>query len=314
LNEEVLREHLAELAKTVSPIYERVASLGDSEAQREAGRLADWIVSEQLEAPAAIPTDAAAVRCLRRSVEATKPDRGCMTYLLESFPKWMASLSSSSRAEFLENFPNLAPAARDLSDKGMGEVIEAIHLDPKLLGHVAAYATTTAEAVRAVARIAQRAANHHRGDLLEKLVEVFPATRMEESKEAEQLLPAMAEATEAVADIAWIPAMELALALAARDVSSARGTLRALPGSLSRVPQGDKGAYLDDFRLLVESIGIRVNGVCLKELPDWYSQGGSQRTREFVSMACETARKYGVLSGQFFLERKTAAARQRLNG
>ena len=122
----------------------------------------------------------------------------------------------------------------------------------------------------------------------------------------------MARATEAAGNV-WVPAMELALKLTAWDVSSARGTLESLPGSLRKVPVAEVGPYLDDFHLLVEHIGIRVNGICLNDLPAWYARYGTERTRAFVSCAGQAARDYGAIAGQYFLERKTAAAKEMLS-
>jgi hypothetical protein len=144
--DQVLRDHLEQLSKAESPIYERVAVIDDAGAQREAGLLADTVVHEQLTVPAALPGDAAALRTLRLSVEAAKPDRACMNFLLRSFLSWMDAISSTARGQFLETLPKLAPACGDLGDDGMRLLIEAGNLEPGLLGNAASYAMTTAEA------------------------------------------------------------------------------------------------------------------------------------------------------------------------
>lgn len=308
----VLRAHLAQLSQAASPIYELIAAIPDLEAQREAGQLADLIVSEQLPSPRSLPANPAELRALRLSVENARPDRRAMHFLLDSFERWLDALSPAARAEFLETFPKLAPAAHDLGEAGMRLMLEAVNLEPKLLGCAAAYAMTTAEAIRAAAALVHRAASHHCGGLVDKLVATFPAERMEESRDAEKLLPALAGAAQAAGD-AFAPALELALALVARDVSSARGALRSLPGALRGVPAGSEGFYLDDFRLLIEHIGIGVNGVCLTDLPRWYASFGAERTRAFVSRACQAAHAFGRIAGQYFLERKTPAARDMLS-
>ena len=308
-----MHAHLEEMAKACSPVYAKVRALTDPEAQREAGLLADILVSDQITAPVSLPDSAEILRAMHFSMESAKPDRKCMGYVLRAFPAWVDAVSSTARETFLDVIPKLAPAAADLGDEGMRLIIEAVNVEPKLIECTAAYAMTTGEAIRAVARIAHRAASHHRRDLLEKLVEIFPAGKMEESRDAEHLLPAMARATEAAASNAWVPAMELALKLTARDVSSARGTLESLPASLRKVPVAVVGPYLDDFHLLVEHIGIRVNGICLNELPAWYARHGTERTRAFVSCAAQAGRDYGTVAGQYFLERKTAAAKEMLS-
>jgi hypothetical protein len=122
----------------------------------------------------------------------------------------------------------------------------------------------------------------------------------------------MRAATEAAGE-AWPAAMELALDLARHDTSSARGTLDALAGAARRVPVADLEWYLMDFRMLVRHIGIRVNRICLTDLPAWYRNHGSERTRAFVSCACQAAEEYGAVAGQHFAERRTAAAREMLS-
>jgi hypothetical protein len=314
LNEdEALRAHLAEMAKASSPVYGLIAAISDPQAQHEAGLLADIVVSEQLSPPSTLDLPAGEIRTWRLSVEAAKPDRKCMGYLLANFPAWTKAVSSTARADFLESFPRLAPAAHDLGDEGMRLVLEAANVDPPLLEAVAEYAMTTAESVRAVARMAHRAANLHQAELMKKLTAVFPAERMEDSREAENLLPSIGKATEAAPEEAWPAAMALALELVARDISSARGTLDSLPGALKKLPLAQAREYLEDFRMMVEHIGIRVNRVCLSELPQWYARHGVERTRAFVSCACRAAESYGVVAGQFFAERKTAAAKGMLS-
>ena len=308
-HDEILELHLGQLAKSVSPVYGLLAALKDDEARREGGRLADLIIGEQLTVPKELCREAAGLRALRLGVEAAKPDRKCIEFILSKFSGWFDGISSTGRETFVEVFPRLAPAARDLGDDGMRMVIETVNLDAALLAPIASYAMTTGEAIRAIAKLANRASDHHRADLIAKLVEIFPAEKMEVSREAERVVPAVEAATEAAATV-WVPAMELALALITRDFSSAVGTLGGLPGAIGKVPVKDLGPYLDDFRMLVEEIGLSVNGICLQQLPGWYVQRGSEATRAHVALACEAARAYGALAGRSFLEGRTEASRQ----
>jgi hypothetical protein len=311
-DDDVLRAHLAQMAKSVSPAYGLIAAIADPEAQREAGLLVDFVVSEQLSPPASLDLGADEIRTWRLSVEAAKPDRKCIGYLLQKFPAWSTAVSSTARAAFLETFPKLAPAAYDLNDEGMRLVIESVNVDPALLACVAEYAMTTAESVRAAARMAHRAADQHCTDLMRRLVETFPAQRVDESREAENLLPSMGKALQAAPDEAWQAGMLLALELVARDISSARGTLESLAGVLSKMPVAQAVPYLEDFRMMVEHIGIRINRLCLMDLPQWYARHGVEKTRAFVSCACLAAESFGVVAGQHFAERKTAAAKEML--
>ena len=165
------------MAKACSPIYDLVGALSDPEAQREAGLLADILVSDQLAAPVSLEGTAETIRAMRLSVEAARPDRKCMSYVMRAFPGWVNAVSSTARETFLDALPKLSPATHDLGDEGMRLIVEAVNVEPKLIECASAYAMTTGEAIRAVARLAHRAANHHRAELLEKLVEIFPARR-----------------------------------------------------------------------------------------------------------------------------------------
>jgi len=278
----------------------------DSSLQSEAGRLIDIILSEQLTPPAQFPPPDS-IPTLRASVEKAKPDRRCMQYLLRSFPAWMGAVSPAARAMFLEVMPDLAPAAYDLNDAGMGMVLEAAASDPAILRPVASYAMTTDKAIRAIAAVARQAAEQRRVDLLQAFAAAFPSEKMEESKDAEKLLPDIRRFTEA--SKAWPEAMQLAIALAERSPSTARASAKDAVAVLGKLPAADHGPYLDDFRLIVESIGIRAAGFCLRTLPALYQRHGSEHVRRFVSLACQTANNAGVLAGEAFLNRKTEAAR-----
>jgi hypothetical protein len=301
-DEQILAAHLGGLA----PVYRQLAAISDSRLQAEAGRLIDLILSEQLAAPVRFPPEDA-IPALRAAVEKAKPDRRCMEYLLKSFAGWVEAVSPAARGAFLEVIPELAPAAYDLNDEGMRMVLEAAAADTGILRPVAGYAMTTDEAIRAVASIARQAAEHRRVDLLQALATAFPAEKMEESKDAEKLLPALKRMVEVAR--AWTEGMQLGIALAERNASAARSASKDLVTVLGRLPAGDHGPYLDDFRLIVEAVGIRAAGFGLRTLPGLYQRHGAGPVRRFVSLACQAAESAGVLAGEAFLERKTEAAR-----
>lgn len=283
-----LRAHLDEL----HPAYRAVHTIADPTLRTEAAKIIDFALTQHLPVPA-IDQASEANGCWRAAIQTAHPDRKCVSYILTNFSAWWKRIEPPARPAFLEGFPHLAPAVHDLSNAGMGHVIQAVNRDPRLLPVIYSYAMTTGEAIRAVARLATSCDVAQ----LQKLVDVFPAQRMEASKDAERFLPALG----AVPD-----ALPLALVLTEHNVSSAYAVCRALK-NLDRPP-----TYVDDFRLLVECIGISVSGVCLHELPRWHKQHGAEATHRFVQAAAECGRTYGVHAGQQFLERRTQAARQLL--
>jgi hypothetical protein len=304
LADPILASHLADLG----PAYRIFDTLESAELRREAARLIDFLRAEQISIPDSLgdpPGDA--IPCLRKSVERAHPDRKCVTFVLAGFSGWLSALRPESRPEFLEWMPALAPAALDLGETGMARVVEVANIDPLALRPIAAYAMTTAEAIRAVVRIAAEAAKRGRIDLVQKLADTLPAEKMEESKDAERLPGAIAEATGAAAG-AWTDAMLLAIDLTKVNTSSAFAAMSALPGALRKVP--DPAAYLTDFRNIVEAIGLQAVGTCTGSLAAWHSTGNPEAVRRFVQLACEAGGEYGVAAGMAFLERKTPAARE----
>lgn len=305
MTDPILQAHREELGAAYR-VFDR---LDVPELRREAGLLIDFLQGEQISVPETIGDPAEGLPCLRKSVEAAHPDRKCIAFLLKGFPDWTRAVAPASRETFLRRLPELAPAVYDLGDAGMRTVVEAVSAEPRTLGPIAAYAMTTAGAIRAIAELAHAAAAHQRVDLLEALAEAFPATAMEESKDAERLLPAVAAAATA-AGSAWSEAMELALLLIRNSVSSAYGAFSALPGALRKVP--DTGVYLRDFREISEAVGLRAIGLCLGTLPGWHAKQEREALRRFVALGCEAAREFGALAGMAFLERKTKASKQLL--
>ena len=120
---------------------------------------------------------------------------------------------------------------------------------------------------------------------------------MEESKDAERLLPALALVPDALAVI---------VVLAERNVSSAYGACKGI-GKVT----ASRAEFLEDMRLLAETVGISsVGGSASTTSPGLYRGIGLERAREFVKLAAECALEYGQSAGQAFLERKTAASAQ----
>ena len=283
--------HVGELG----PVYGILQ--GAQGAERQAGaRVIDLVVGERLPLPEHPGWPAESLPCLAAAVEAAHPDRDCIGYILHSYAGWL-DVAGPARAKFLEDFPRLAPAAHDLGEEGMRMVLSALRRDSRAVSLVGVYSMTTPEAARAMARIVDAAP----ADMVARLVAVFPAEKMEQSKDAERFLPALGEVPQA---------LSLAVALAARDISTAYAVCRRLPAVLKS--HANAGVYLEDFEVLAGTIGPRVAGWCLKTLPGLYAKHGLEAARNFVTLAAQTARDYGALAGEAFVERKTQAAREAL--
>lgn len=278
-------------AAALGPAYRIFDSLSDPALRREAGLLADLVTSGEYTIPEGFGQPAESIPCLRRALETAQPDRKCAAFVLRHFGSWAQSLEGPARAAFLESFPPLAPAVADLGEEGMRLLLDTVRREPRTLSCIAAYAMTDKANIRAIVRIA--AVNPI--ETLQRLVAGFPLSLIEEHREAEKLLPAVAEAPHAAS---------IAAAMLPANVSSVIGVFQ----KLKKLPA--EADYVEDFRALVESVGVQANGFCLNTLPALRRKHGAEKTREFVAAAVEVARNYGARAGQAWLEQRTPAAKE----
>jgi hypothetical protein len=286
--------HLDELGAD----YSVFAGLTDPQLRSDAARLVDFLGNEQVAVPPGLASLPEAIPHLRATVEAAHPDRKSMTLAAARCLEWARSVQPESRRPFLESLPVMAPALNDLGEEGMALVIAAANRDPRTVPCIARYAMTTGKIIRAMAQLAAADAPV---ELLQRLVGAVTVESMEQSKDAEKLVPA----------IAAVPgSLGLAVTLAENNISSAYGAVSALPKALKAVGAGGgmREAYLDMFQSLAATVGIGCAGFCLDRLPSLLASHGVDKVREFVAAASACARHYGVRAGQAFLERKTRVA------
>ena len=288
----ILSAHACEL----DPGYRLLEGVSDERLRREGARLIDFLRGEQIAVPLDVPANA--LPYLRAAAEAAHPDRKCLSLLASRFGAWLSQVKPESQQAFLEGVASMGPAIADLGDQGMSSVILAVNRDHRLMACIGSYALTTRPIVLAMAKLAVDAPV----ELLQRLVAAVPVASMEDNKDAERLVPAAAQVPEALAAI---------VALAERNPSSAYGACQGLPAALKKLTAGEaRSRFLDDFRLLAETVGISSVGFTLNSLPGLYGKSGVEPTRQFVSLAAECARQYGQSAGQAFLERKTKASRE----
>lgn len=286
---------LSEHASQLDPAYRILDTLTDPKLRAEAARLIDFLSGEQIALPERLAPEL--IPALRAAVEAAHPDRKCLALVAARFPAWAAMVEGeAARSAFFEGLPALGPAIADLGDDGMSRVIGAVNRDPRLMAAIGSYALTTKEIVVAMARLAASPAVPV--DVLQRLVGAVTLAKMEESKDAERLVPAVTPFPDA------LPAL---VALAEKNPSSAYGAAKGLGAALKTVGDGARAEFLADFRLLAETVGLSSVGFVLDTLPKYYAR--PQAARAFVRLAADCAREYGQRAGQAFLERRTAAAK-----
>ena len=167
----------------------------------------------------------------------------------------------------------------------------------------------------AIAGLVNAALLFSRAGFLEDLREIFPPARTQGDKDASRFLETierLIDGCRTQSEDVWNAAMELSLTILRVNHSSAYATAAELPAILCSLPVDVWAEYLTDFRDLVSSIGIGAIGFCLGTLPDQYQRHGPERTGGFVKAVVEVATSYGATAGQWFLERKTQAAKRML--
>ncbi|MFN7919944.1 MAG: hypothetical protein U0Q16_07600 [Bryobacteraceae bacterium] len=293
--DEILRAHAAEL-------HSAYASLDrlDGSDREHAAALLDLLLAENLPLPD-IGALGHAAGCLRRAVETAQPDRACIGYITSHFLDWTQRVTPEALPVWLEEFPALAPAAKDLGDAGFAQAIAAMNRDPRALSCLAAYAMSNREIITAMAALADHATQAGRVGLLQALVDAVPLEKMESSKDAEKLVPAIARVPQA---------LEVAVSLARRDVSSALGACKALEKVVAKHPHAD--AFLHGFARLVDAIGSQCAGAATTTLANAYAKHGPEAAGRIVDAAVECARLYGARAAQALLEQRTKASRQLL--
>jgi len=293
--DEILRAHAAEL----HPVYSSMEALPDV-LRAEAARLIDFLMAQEIPVPP-LERLGSAIPRLQAALAAAHPDRATLEFIAPRFAGWVEQLLPEARAVFLEEFPALAPAARDLGEDGMARLIQATNQDPRVFACVATYAMTNRGIIVAMASLAAEAVRTGRVDLLQSLSASLSIDEMEKSRDAERLPSAMAEVPQA---------LPVTVALAKLNPSSARGACERLKKILAGHPH--QAEYLQDFLALVDVLGAQCTGAATSDLPGYYVRHGVEPTRRFVGATVEAARRYGVRAGQALLERRTRAAKEML--
>lgn len=326
--------HLRELAERKSKAYELLVSLeqnpsADESCFQSLARVADRVQFHE------ISLDGAALRSLSGFVGApspelgstlavldvasseAEPDRKCLQLLLTHFAGWISSASEAARPAILEILPNIAPHLKDLGSAGVESLIAGFNRcasqeDRDLLARaIVRYQETSAEIIATSAKIASSLLSAGAGALIERLLIVAPPEEMFESKDARELLPAIAGMDLPGADAPLLSAAAaVCLAVAKHNASSAVNLARQLPAAVAPLPAESRRAYLKAFESIVDEAGISLLSYGLKQMPAFFQKAGPESAREFVMEGVAIARRFGRIAAQQFFEQKTAASKQ----
>ena len=332
MSDSLFAQHLRELTRKM-PVFGVFAAVSTDAKdlavlQTEAASIVEIAVAHDLVGAAAVFCAEALMRApdpLRHqrfsawheTLANAVPDRTGMTLALGSFADWLGGCPDAEDA-LCTAFPRIAPVLGELRSVGVAALLAVTRTSrnpSRLLEAVAAYGSTDAATVTAVASLGALTEAWQDNNVLERLLQVIPQDRTDADRDAERVIPAIQAFAQTCAQRSEAHArasIETSLTLAAGGTSSAYAFATAGLRVWSHLEPETSLPWLEDTQLLARSSGIRCVGFILKTLPGMYAQYGINKTRKFVRAATEIAETYGITAGQHFYERRTAAARASL--
>ena len=259
--------------------------------------------------------------CLSLTVQSVRPARRVMRLVLTCFCQWMETVGDGRRGALFLHLPTLGSAFALVDGKSVDRIIGDVLALPSAkatvyLEIVAKYAHSSKDIVLSVCRFARKAVEWEREELLGKLVDAMPPDTVLGDTDAMHFIPtvvaALDECSRTGGKLLWDASAGLLLTIGKLDHSSGFFAAKLLPRSLLRVGNVEKASYVEDFGVLVESVGIRTVGFALRELPGLYKEYGVDRVHRFVAVTRKIAATSGRSAAVGFLERRTAVARTML--
>jgi hypothetical protein len=331
----IAAQHLRQLVASKSKAYELSLSLdqnpsADDSCFQSLARIVDRLLFNEISLDGAALGDlnalvgapaedlASTLAVLDVALSEAEPDRGNLQLLLAGFPKWLRAASNTARPHFLAILPNIAAHLNDLRNSGVESLIACFNWcasseDSDVVGRcIVRYQETSGEIIRASAELGSLFLREGCGALVERMLIAVPPEAMFDSKDARELLPAIAKLQTAGAAFPAVNAAAVCLAAARHNHSSALNLARQLPGVLSPLLPESRLPYLQAFANIVDEAGISLIGYGSKQLPAVFQKAGVDRAGVFVADGLAIAHRYGKVAAQEFFEQKTAASKQAL--
>jgi len=225
---------------------------------------------------------------------------------------------SANASSLVDAFSGICDFLADLGKDGIDLILDSVakiedEADVDIfLDCLKAYHETDAVILLGVCRLASMAIASGRGKIMSVLCAAVPVELMYSKRDARRIIPA-AERTCGFAEEKQSGLGSRALALiagvAGGDVSSAYIVAVRLRRILGKLPDGIMCPYLDDVYALTAAAGTRVTAFCLQELPSIYVKHGIDDATRFTGTATAIAERYGTTAAEWFLARKTKAAK-----
>jgi hypothetical protein len=308
--EATLADHKAELIARLSKTY----ALADGAPLAE---MIDALVWHNVPVEPGASVAGPAQSSWSRTVLAAQPSRRAMQLAANRFGEWLKRATPVSQPAVLEWLPSLAGSLPDLEPEGVGVIVDAASqcTTPedarRVMKAIGAYGEMGKKVLLPIARFLAAAAKAGEVAWAEPM-EAMAQTAMEDPDSGKffAAFPAWDELPQIYGPQHWRPALALVFAAAAQSCSSASHLMGELPKTLRRMDDTRRTAYLADFLTLVKTVGIQVVGFNLDTVPAMYEKYGVDRMHEFLAAGAASAELYGKTAGEWFLERKTRAARQ----
>jgi hypothetical protein len=269
-----------------------------------------------------MPRSQEALIALRSCVKHDGPSLHGIKLVLSSFRLWYDEAKPSVRSSFLNALPQLSPSVCELGKQGMLELVQKANSLASedesrcLLEMLGRYGSPGASAILGVSAVAHTAISLRVNEYLERLERVAPPAKVRRAKGAAEMIKAAAHLTEVSAEhgqVLWCELMDLIFELSSRSYESASFAAKNLPKKIKEFSREDAVLYVRAFHRLAKAMGIRIVGYGLNVLPGIFAKHGIERAVNFVNSASLVADTYGVTAGDWFLERKTVAAKEALS-
>ena len=306
--------------ETGAVVANEVAQLADHVGFLEISLRADLLRSQAQKlldlGPAVAPQ---AFRAWRRTIAGVAQSRRATRELAHTFGDLLCELKTPALGACLDLLPPIAPRLAEIGHNDLIEILRVVNTadsseDREAIVEVlTACAETTGAILMGCLQLAWGAAQRQRLTELRGLIASVPVSAMEESADSERLIPAIAALCETCAvidDKAWTTAFDLAVILTAENHSTAYSASVKLTRRIPGLGSDTAGVYLGHFAALAGSVGTRVSGFCLRQLPKHYARHGIDATSRLVETCVNIARTTGQTSAQWFLEGKTRSARE----
>lgn len=333
VDETILARHCADLSAQCSPAYDvfkPVLQLDPDIRHAICAKLADLVelvISEELRVPANIertsellvnvpgiaPEEAAA--SWYASVRAAHSRKG-MHIVLQEFGAWLEAVPAETRAAFAKLLPRLSAQAGHLGISGMNTIISAINKVqaphcPSLFALLQDYGECGHNILIHVARIGSSMTHLAPSGYLARFGRAVPPTVAASDSDGRKLVATLAGLIESHngGDSERSRAIvELVLAVAERNVSSACFVAQVIAKQAKETSSEVFDAWLADFATLVDGIGIRIVSFGTKHLPRLYARLDRDAVRAFVEHAASAGKQFGVTAGEQFCTERTPTA------